>query len=116
MPTGDAPDPVRATLVAILQQLNRVESMHEGRERDQALELADLERLLSKFWAIEQESVKVSLALGLLVRNGMVEVKGGGNYASSKTAPKAAAKAHYRITAGGKQFLVENLQKSDRIA
>jgi hypothetical protein len=116
MPTGDAPDPVRATLVAILQQLNRVESIHEGRERDQALELAELERLLAKFWAIEQELVKVPLALGLLVRNGMVEVSAVGNYGSSKRAPRVAPKAHYRITAGGKQFLVENLHKSDRIA
>lgn len=116
MPTGDAPDPVRATLVAILQQLNRVESMHEGRERDQALELVDLERLLAKFWAIEQEQVKVSLALGLLVRNGMVEATAAGNYGATKSAPRSAAKAHYRITAGGKQFLVENLAKSDRIA
>ncbi|MGA8302139.1 MAG: hypothetical protein WA547_05860 [Thermoplasmata archaeon] len=115
MPSGDAPDPVRATLVAILQQLNRVESMHEGQERDQALALADLERLLAKFWAIDQELVKVSLALGLLVRNGMVEVDSGANYAGSARGPRAGTKAHYRITAGGKQFLIENLQKSDRI-
>jgi hypothetical protein len=46
MPSGDPPDPVRATLVVILQQLNRVESLHEGRERDQALGLSDLERML----------------------------------------------------------------------
>jgi hypothetical protein len=116
MPTGDAPDPVRATLVAILQQLNRAESLHEGRERDQSLALADLERMLSKFWAIDQDLVKVPLALGLLVRNGMVEVHSGGNYATAKPGPKPASKAHYRITAGGKQFLVENLQKSDRIS
>lgn len=115
MPTGEAPDPVRATLVAILQQLNRVESIHEGRERDQALALADLERMLAKFWAIEQELVKVPLALGLLVRNGMVEVHSGGNYPASAKERRPATKAHYRITAGGKQFLVENLQKSDRI-
>ncbi|MGI0129201.1 MAG: hypothetical protein ACREDE_00750 [Thermoplasmata archaeon] len=116
MPTGDAPDPVRATLVAILQQLNRAESMHEGSERDQALALADLERLLAKFWAIEQDLVKVSLALGLLVRNGMVEVSAAGNYASSKTAPRTTARAHYRITANGKQFLIDSVQKSERIA
>jgi hypothetical protein len=116
MPSGDAPDPVRATLVAILQQLNRVESLHEGRERDQALALADIERLLAKFWAIEQELVKVPLVLGLLVRNGMVEVRSVGNYGPSTRGPRPVAKAHYRITAGGKQFLVENLQKSDRIS
>ena len=95
--------------------MNRVESLHEGRERDQALALADLERMLAKFWAIDQELVKVPLALGLLVRNGMVEVNSGGSYAPPTHGPRTAAKAHYRITAGGKQFLVENLQKSDRI-
>jgi hypothetical protein len=117
MPTGtEPPDPIRATLVAILQQLNRVESMHEGRERDQALALADLERLLGKFWAIDQELVKIPLALGLLVRNGMVEVQSGGNYATSGRTPRPAPKPHYRITAGGKQFLVDSLEKSDRIA
>ena len=116
MPSGDAPDPVRATIVAILQQLNRVESLHEGREGEQALALADLERMLARFWPIEQDLVKVSLALGLLVRNGMVEVTSGGNYAPSAPGPRTTARAHYRITAGGKQFLVENLQKSDRIS
>lgn len=116
MPSGDAPDPVRATLIAILQQLNRVESIHEGRELDRALPLADLERLLAKFWAIEQNLVKVSLALGLLVRNGMVEVQSVGNYGASARGRRPAARAHYRITVGGKQFLVENLEKSDRIA
>ncbi len=116
MPPGDAPDPVRATLVAILQQLNRTESMHEGHAREQSLELADLERMLAKFWAIDQDLVKVPLALGLLVRNGMVEVQTPGNYASGTHAARTGGKAHYRITAGGKQFLVENLQKSDRIS
>jgi len=116
MPIGEPPDPVRSTLVAILQQLNRVESMHEGQMHDQALALADLERMLGKFWAIEQNLVKIPLALGLLVRNGMVEVQSGGNYATPNKGVRPSPKAHYRITAGGKQFLVENLEKSDRIA
>jgi hypothetical protein len=116
MPTGETPDPVRATLVAILQQLNRVESIHEGQTRDQALALTDLERMLGKFWAIEQDLVKIPLALGLLVRNGMVEVQSGGNYPHPAKGARANPKVHYRITAGGKQFLVESLEKSDRIA
>jgi len=116
MPPGDGPDPVRATLIAILQQLNRAESVHEGRARDQSLSLADLERLLTKFWAIEQELVKVPLALGLLVRNGMVEAQAMPHEATGPRASKSGSKAHYRITAGGKQFLVENLEKSDRIS
>jgi hypothetical protein len=116
MPTGDPPDPVRATLVAILQQLNRAESINEGQSRNQAMALNDLERTLGKFWAIEQELVKVPLALGLLVRNGMVEVQGPGDYVAPKTTVRSTSKAYYRITAGGKQFLVDTQQKSDRIA
>jgi hypothetical protein len=114
MPTGERPDPIRATLVAILQQLNRVESMHEGRARDQMLELPDLERLLGRFWAVETDHVKVPLALGLLVRNGLVEVVGG--FAPAGKGKPAPTRARYHITAEGKRFLVEAQEKSDRIS
>jgi hypothetical protein len=113
MPTGERPDPIRATLVAILQQLNRVESIHEGRERDQMLELPDLERLLHRFWAVENDHVKVPLALGLLVRNGLVEVVGGGTLPAKGKAP---SRVRYRITAEGKRFLIEAQEKTDRIS
>jgi hypothetical protein len=113
MPSGERVDPVRATIVAILQQLNRVESIHEGRARDQVLELAEIERLLERFWAVERDHVKVPLALGLLVRNGLVEVHGGGSF---PTRGRESARARYHITAEGKRFLVEALQKTDRIA
>lgn len=112
MPSGDRPDPVRATLVAILQQLNRSESMHEGQAHQQALELPDLERLLQRFWAVENDGVKVPLALGLLLRNGLVEVQSGG-----VRSPKSRehVRVRYRITADGKRFLVDALAKADRI-
>lgn len=113
MPTGDAPDPVRSTIVAILQQLNRAESVHEGRERDQSLTLADLERLLRKHPPVEDGQVKVPLALGLLVRNGYVEAEVPGAGPGAKS---GAPKARYRITVTGKQFLVDAQLKTDRIA
>ncbi len=106
------PDPVRATFVAILQQLNRAESIHEGRDHDQALALDDLERTLRKFWAIDEGQVKLPLALGLLVRNRMVGVE---LVPPGPKADRAAGRARYRITAQGKQFLIEALQKDDRI-
>jgi high-affinity K+ transport system ATPase subunit B len=110
-PADDKPDPVRATLVAVLQQLNRAESMNEGRARDQALELREVERLLTRFWAVEQDSVKIPVVLGLLLRNGMIEVKTG------EAAPDdGAPRVRYHITAPGKAFLVEAQEKSDRIA
>ena len=113
MATGDRADPVRSTLVAILQQLNRAESLHEGRVSDQVLELLEIERLLDRFWAVEHGDVKVPLALGLLVRNRLVEVQDG---AAAPRRGSNPARVRYHITAEGKKFLVEALEKSDRIS
>jgi hypothetical protein len=113
MPSADdKPDPVRATLIAILQQLNRVESMHEGNENRQTLELQEIQRLLSDFWAIKLDQVKVPLALGLLVRNGMVEAQVANPRAAGT---KGLTPAEYRITTEGKKFLVESSTQADRI-
>jgi len=112
MGNAEAPDPVRATFVAILQQLNRAESIHEGQHHEQALYLDELERALRRFWAVDEQRVKLPHALGLLLRNGLVraEVDGGrGSHGSSGGRPR------YRITSEGKQFLVEALLKADRI-
>ncbi|MGB6500151.1 MAG: hypothetical protein WBG19_01945 [Thermoplasmata archaeon] len=117
MAAGGAPDPVRATMLAILQQLNRAESMHEGRERDQALAYGDLERLLHGFWATERDEVHLPQVLGLLVRNGLVGAhKAVGPRAHATTAARSATAHYFRITVSGKQFLVEALAKTDRIA
>ena len=113
MPTGEPADPVRATFVAILQQLNRAESIHEGQVREQALVLDDLDRALRRFWAIDEKRVKLPFLLGLLVRNGLVKVEPGGG---GPPRERAATGARYRITPQGKQFLVVAQQKGDRIA
>jgi len=113
MPSDDEQrDPVRATLIAILQQLNRVESIHEGREDRQTLELKEVERLLSDFWVIKHDHVKISLALGLLIRNGMVEAQAGEPASAPSRTPTPAS---YRITSEGKRFLVESSHQADRI-
>jgi hypothetical protein len=105
-------DPIRATFVAILQQLNRTESMNEGKERQQSLYLDDLQRILRRFWAIEEEHVKLPLALGLLLRNGLVEV----DPTAAPGAPTAMkGRPRYRITTTGKQFLVDAIANPDRI-
>ncbi len=105
-------DPVRATFVAILQQLNRTESMNEGKERQQSLYLEELQRILRKFWAIDGDHVKLPLALGLLLRNGLVEVD---STAVVGAAPPLKGRPRYRITSEGKQFLVDAIQKAERI-
>lgn len=111
------PDPVRATMIAVLQQLNRVESMHEGREHDQALALGDLERLLYRFWALERGQAQLPQVVGLLVRNGLVRAHApaGGRRPVLSTA-RSAGTHYYRITVEGKQFLVEALSRTNRIA
>ena len=107
MPTEES-DPVRSTLIAVLQQLNRAESINEGSAQDQTLALDEMERLLARFWAVEQGRVKVPLALGLLVRNGLVTAR--------RASPSpGTATAVYQITAEGKAFLVETQRSSDRI-
>jgi hypothetical protein len=111
-PGEDRPDPVRATLVAVLQQLNRAESMNEGRARDQSLELREVERLLTRFWAVEQDSVKIPVVLGLLVHNGLVEAK----VVDPPDPGNGTTRVVYRITAGGKAHLVSAQEKSDRIS
>lgn len=111
-PDAAGADPVRATLLAILKQLNQAESVHEGKTAEQALELAELERRLSDFWAVDQGTVKVALALGLLLRNGLVAAQANGEFSWQR---QRAAKQLYQITAEGKKFLVETIKTNDRI-
>ncbi|HZY92928.1 MAG TPA: hypothetical protein VFG07_09210 [Thermoplasmata archaeon] len=105
-------DPVRATLVAILKQLNQAESVHEGKAAEQAMELPELERRLSDFWAVDEGTVKVALALGLLLRNGLVAAQGQGDFSWQR---QRSARQLYQITAEGKKFLVETIKTNDRI-
>lgn len=111
-PDETPPDPVRSTLVALLQQLNRAESINEGRAQEQTLELEEMERLLARFWAVERGQVKVPLALGLLVRNGLVAARLPAGRTPNLGPP---ARAVYQITAEGKAFLVDLQKTSDRI-
>ncbi|HYK93639.1 MAG TPA: hypothetical protein VEY07_06320 [Thermoplasmata archaeon] len=111
-PEPSATDPIRATLIAILKQLNQAESVHEGQAAEQALELTELERRLGDFWAVDQGTVKVSLALGLLLRNGLVTAQGNGDFSWQR---QRTAKQLYQITAEGKKFLVETIRTNDRI-
>lgn len=105
------PDPVRATLVAILQQLNQAESAHESRA-EQALELLEIEDRLIDFWAVRQRGIRVPLALGLLLRNGLVSAEMAPAYSWQR---QRSTGARYQITTEGKRFLVEALARSDRI-
>ena len=106
-------DPVRATLVEILKQLNEAEAKHEGKLADQALELVEIEQRLADFWGVTRGQVKIALALGLLLRNGLVTVQAPGDYSWQR---QRTTHHRYAISAEGKKFLVGAIQTSDRIA
>jgi hypothetical protein len=110
---GSPQDPVRANLVAILRHLNQAVATHEGSPQEQVLELPEIERRLSDFWAVEQGSIKVSLAVGLLLRNGLVSVADAGAYSWQR---QRSARHSYMITPEGKKFLVDAIETSDRIS
>lgn len=112
MPALQSQDPVRATLVAILRQLNQADSAHEGQTQEQALELAEIERRLSDFPAVQTGSVKVALALGLLLRNGLVDAPGDGQYSWQR---QRNVSQRYQITVEGKKFLKDSIATSERI-
>ena len=107
-------DPARATLLAILRQLNQAEGNNEGKPADQALELGELEQRLQDLPPVKQGSIKVSLALGLLLRNGLVvPQRDGGDYSWQR---QRDSPQRYQITPEGKKFLLDSIQTSDRIA
>jgi len=105
-------DPVRATIVEILRQLNQADAKHEGASIEQALELAEIQDRLSDFWGVTKGQVKIQLAVGLLLRNGLVAVQAPGDYSWQR---QRTAGHRYAITAEGKKFLVGAIQASDRI-
>jgi len=114
-PAGPAAsqDPVRATLVEILRQLNQADAKHEGAKIEQALELTEIQDRLSDFWGVTKGQVKIQLAVGLLLRNGLVAVQAPGEYSWQR---QRTAGHRYAITAEGKKFLVGAIQTTDRIS
>lgn len=112
MPRPDAPDPVRETLIAILRLLNQAEIRNEGDKPEQSLELGEVETRLGRDRPIGPGSISVSLAIGLLLRNGLVKASATGEYSYQK---ERAHRQRYQITAEGKKFLLESLETSQRI-
>jgi hypothetical protein len=112
MPGPSDADPVRATLLAILKQLNKTDSGQTNELSDPALELQELESRLREFWAVGDGSVKIALAVGLLLRNGLVEARSDPGYSWQRGRDVAQ---RYQITTEGKKFLVSSLEDSGRI-
>ena len=110
--TDGRQDPIRATLLQVLRQLNQSEAHHEGNEQDQALELAEIESRLSDFWAVKQGKIKIPLAVGLLLRNKMVETRAD---AKESWQRQRQVQQRYQITVEGKRFLTEALTSESRI-
>jgi hypothetical protein len=105
-------DPIRSTLLAVLRLLNQADAHHEGDQSEQALELGELERRLSPFGPVGDGSVKVSLVIGLLLRNGLVQAQTTDGYSWQR---QRDVNVRYGITAEGKKFLVDAVESTDRI-
>jgi hypothetical protein len=112
MSASAAIDPARETLLEILRQLNQAEEDNDGKTADQALELLELQERLKEFEPVKRGSIKVSLALGLLLRNGLVSTEADGDYSWQRQREVAQ---RYRITAEGKKFLIDAIENSNRI-
>ena len=110
--TASEGDPIRATLLAILRQLNAADAQGGRELEDPALELAELESRLKEFPPVGSGSVKVALAVGLLLRNGLVETRADSGYSWQRGRDVAH---RYQITSEGKRFLVDSITTSQRI-
>jgi hypothetical protein len=104
-----APDPVRGTLLAILDQLDRAEKEPDRGAALPALELSEIEDRLSGFSPVERGDVRVALALGLLVRRGYVQARG-----DDEAAWRFQGASHrlYQITPEGREFLADAVRKA----
>lgn len=107
------PAPVHDTLVEILRQLNQAEVRHEGATTEQALELGEIESRLAPFLPVRSGAVRVAVALGLLVRNQLVEPCDVPGYSWQRQRDVAR---RYRITADGKRYLLTQIDRDDRVA
>jgi hypothetical protein len=103
---------MRATLIEILRQLNQAEAEMD-REDEKGLELPEVEFRLRDHWTVRQARTNVARAMGLLLKNRMIQLVPGGVY--SWTRQRNVGRL-YRITADGKAFLLQSSQSRDRIA
>lgn len=113
MPRSAPSDPTRRTLLLILGQLNQAEASYDGQPDQQALELGEIERRMrSAAPPGEPTPITTSLAVGLLLRNRLVQVVRRSSAAVARDRSNAPL---YRITTEGKRMLAESVRTEDRI-
>ncbi len=107
-----AEDPLRATFVELLRRLNRADQEDPAQGPDSALELGEIERALGEFPPVRSGAVRIAVALGLLVTNGLVAADRGPEYSWQRQRTVAR---RYRITTAGKKYLLEQIDRTDRV-
>ncbi|HUI38889.1 MAG TPA: hypothetical protein VLY85_04585 [Thermoplasmata archaeon] len=113
MDRPDGSDAVRETLLAVLRQLNRADAVHEGEEaNEQSLELSEIESRLTATLPSGRGKVNVALAVGLLLRNGLIRTTGRTDYSWIR---QRGSPQLYQITPEGKKFLASAIRTDDRI-
>lgn len=101
---------MRAALVEILRLLNQAERFDDDREK--GLELQEIQELAADHWSVQKGGIKPAQALGLLIRNKMVDHVGG--MVTSWTRGRDFG-PHYRINGSGKVFLKEYIDERERV-
>lgn len=97
------------TLLEILRRLNQAE---EERVDPRGLEFVELERMMSRFWAIEFAESHMADAMELLQENGLLEQVTDPHYAWDR---QRIVGRWYRITALGKSYLARSIEDDERI-
>lgn len=111
VPRGEPNDPLRASLLEVLRQLNAAESYADERER--GMELDEIIAVTSEHWTVHKAGVKIPQTVGLLLRNRMVDYV---NVTGRSWTRQRDFGPHYRINGAGKLFLAKWVEESQRVA
>lgn len=101
---------MRAALVEVLRMLNAAE--HYDSEKEKGLDLDEIQAGLQPHWSVQRAGVKPAVVVGLLLRNKMADHVPGTTHSWVRGRDFGP---HYRISGGGKVFLKEYLDESQRI-
>jgi hypothetical protein len=108
-PPAEAAAELREALLEILRQLNRIEMEATGVS---GLEPGEIHHLLARGGFPELTPPAVATALGVLVGNGFARAQTDPEYAWDRG---RVLGTRYTITTEGKEFLVEQLARVNRV-
>ena len=97
------------TLLEVLRRLNQAAERHGEIE---GLEYPELERAMSRFWAVDGDAAELGRAVELLRENGLVAIEDEPKYAWDR---RRVLGDRYRVTSLGKAYLLRQISETERI-